>query len=381
MSFLKKRGGMWYLYEKVRIPNPAFDPALPVHPKTNRRHLWHQRATPVSDKLESAREFQKNRDYDQERRDLHLPNRRLLWTDFIERLKREVMAGKKPGAAERDMTALRAFERILKPYRVTDATPEAVSLFRVKRLEEKTKKGTFITKATVNIELGALKAALNKAVQWGYLKEHPGRFVEKFTIAEKSRRALTRKETAQSIDASKKSESEDAYDMLMFFLLTGVRLQELTHLLWPRVDLGKETFTIEAWDSADLKDWPADWPRVRWSPKNSQIRTNPLDEQLLPILRHRLAARKTPLVFPGLKGPRNRWRLGEMFERIFKRAQVEGVTIHNLRHTYATRMIEDGCDAPTLMRLLGHSSLDTTMIYFTSEVGHKRKQQRKLTLT
>lgn len=372
MSFLKKRGEKWYLYEKVRVPNPSFDPSLPSNPKTNRRHIWKQRAVPISDKWETVKDFRRDYDYDKERRDLHLPNRRLSWADFVERLKLEVFPAKKPGTAERDGVALRSFERVIKPTRITDATADAMSLFRVKRIEDG------VSQSTVNIEIGCLKAAFTKAVEWGYLREHPGRFIKKYTIPEKSRHALTRKETARAIEAAKKSESPDVYGMLMFFLLTGVRLQELTHLLWDRVDLKGGTFTIEAWDSAALKDWPAGWRRVRWSPKNSQIRTNPLDDALLPILRRRLAERETPLVFPGLAGPRQRFRLGELFGRLFKRAGIDSVTIHNLRHTYATRMVESGCDLPTLSRLMGHSGPQVTMVYFTSEVGHKREQQRKL---
>lgn len=381
MSGRRKRGKKHYITFKVKVPNPKFDPTQPPHWEKNPPHLWKSQAAPVSESLETFTEFKKDFDYDSERRGLHLPNRRLSWPEFIVRLKREFAPGKKSRAWNRDLTAIHAYERLIKPIKITDATPDSFSLFKVQRLAETSRRGRPVAPGTVNTDLGSLSAIMTKAVQWGYLRDHPLRFIEKYRIPKQSRRALTREETARAIAASKKSESKDAYDMMMFFLLTGVRLEELTHLPWAHVDVVAGTYKIEAWDSGRMKDWPRGWREVRWSPKNCQIRENPLDPQLLPIIRHRWKRRETPLVFPGLRGPRGRFRLGELFDRIFKRGGVEGVTIHNLRHTYGTRMAESGCDTGTLQDFLGHADVNTTMLYFTAEMIHKLKRQKKLSLT
>ena len=48
------------------------------------------------------------------------------------------------------------------------------------------------------------------------------------------------------------------------------------------------------------------------------------------------------------------------------------MTVHTLRHTYATHLLEDGLDIVTIKELLGHECIDTTMIYLhVAQSGRK----------
>lgn len=51
------------------------------------------------------------------------------------------------------------------------------------------------------------------------------------------------------------------------------------------------------------------------------------------------------------------------FASAAKRAGLKGMKLHSLRHTFATRMIELGVDVLTVSKILGHSNVQTTMIY------------------
>jgi len=52
-------------------------------------------------------------------------------------------------------------------------------------------------------------------------------------------------------------------------------------------------------------------------------------------------------------------------------------TIHKLRHTFATLMLEGGCDIYSLSRMMGHSDISTTTIYLAASAEHLRGQMMK----
>jgi site-specific recombinase XerD len=59
---------------------------------------------------------------------------------------------------------------------------------------------------------------------------------------------------------------------------------------------------------------------------------------------------------------------------LMKKATGIQFQVHELRHTFATMMIEGGCDIFTLAKLMGHSDIKTTQGYLHATVEHTRKQ-------
>lgn len=60
-----------------------------------------------------------------------------------------------------------------------------------------------------------------------------------------------------------------------------------------------------------------------------------------------------------------------------KKASGLSFTIHKLRHTFATLMIEGGCDIFSLSKMMGHSDIRTTTIYLSTTAEHLRNQVTK----
>jgi integrase/recombinase XerD len=69
-----------------------------------------------------------------------------------------------------------------------------------------------------------------------------------------------------------------------------------------------------------------------------------------------------------------------MFTKYIKKAGLDGkgYTIHKLRHSFATHMIQNGADLITVQNILGHSDLNNTKIYTHTDTNHLREQLDKL---
>lgn len=112
------------------------------------------------------------------------------------------------------------------------------------------------------------------------------------------------------------------------------------------------------------------------SGKGAKDRYVPLPDSTLVLLRKFWVEHRHPqLLFPALdragktESETARHIGTATVQSAFKQALTSsrivkpGVTVHTLRHSYATHLLEAGVNLPTIQRYLGHSSIETTMIY------------------
>jgi len=102
--------------------------------------------------------------------------------------------------------------------------------------------------------------------------------------------------------------------------------------------------------------------------KGLRDRFVPLAQRLLEVLRAYWRAERPagPYLFPGPDGsrPLGRGALHTALKQAAKEAGIaKRVHPHLLRHSFATHLLEDGTDLPTIQLLLGHSSIMTTVRY------------------
>jgi len=100
--------------------------------------------------------------------------------------------------------------------------------------------------------------------------------------------------------------------------------------------------------------------------KGNKERIVPLPRPVLDDLRKFWTIHRNPRwLFPNkaADGPIGRGALGRALAIAAREAGITGVTLHGLRHSYATRLIERGVNIRVVQILLGHASLATTAIY------------------
>ena len=198
--------------------------------------------------------------------------------------------------------------------------------------------------ATINRELTCLKKAFNLAKrEWEWCRDNPVCRVSAEKGAIKRDRWLTEDEEKRLLNVSPSWLRE----IVMFALHSGMRLGEILALTWAGVDLFRRTVTV-------------------FHSKNGERRTVPANQTLIALLKEKAKVRllKTELVFPSRTGtPLDPNHLRRALRIALTRADLHDVHFHDLRHTFATRLVQSGVDLYKVQRLLGHKTPMMTQRY------------------
>lgn len=222
-----------------------------------------------------------------------------------------------------------------------------------------------------------VRAALTQAVRWQLLARNPADAVEPPGKQRKETHTLTRQETVQLLQAA----ADDRYYALYYLALaTGMRRAELLALRWADLDLKRATVQVRRsleWVKDDQRvsdDQPA-FKAVFTEPKTSMGRRNiTLPTGAVTALKaHRKRQQEErlragphyqdhDLVFCLPDGsPVPPYEVSRKLGNILKGAGLPPVRFHDLRHTHATLLLEQGVHPKVVSERLGHSSITVTM--------------------
>lgn len=128
--------------------------------------------------------------------------------------------------------------------------------------------------------------------------------------------------------------------------------------------------------------------RVEVSGKGGRPRSVPIEPELDAVVESYLASRELrkqtradALLLDRRGVPLQRGGLQYLVQSCYRRAGItdrvpRGAQLHALRHTFATRLAEDGANASEIMRLLGHASLTTSQNYIEVTAAQQRAAVR-----
>ena len=203
--------------------------------------------------------------------------------------------------------------------------------------------------AQANRMLATLSKMFNLAEKWGFrpLNSNPVKNVDKYP--EKPRdRYLSEKEIKELLQTlrnmeDKKEESPFVIALIRLLLFSGARLREIMLAKWEWVDFERSVIKL---------------PDSKTGKKN--IILSPF---ALEILDRIPKIKGNPYIICGKKDNKPLNNARKPWLRIRKRAKIEDVRIHDLRHSFASICIGQGMDLYTIGKLLGHAKQSTTQRY------------------
>ena len=205
---------------------------------------------------------------------------------------------------------------------------------------------------TVNRILANLKTVLSKAVEWeiGGLAKNVAKQVKALRDPPHLDRFLSQEEAERLLQAVKKSQSPMLLYIISFLLFTGARRREALDARWQYINLENGTWTIPI-------------------TKSGKPRHVPLSNQAVSVLTEaktaasRLMRTPSQWVFPNPKTGKNYTTIFQPWDICRRSVGLADVRIHDLRHSFASALVNRGMTLYDVKEILGHSNITTTQRY------------------
>jgi len=228
--------------------------------------------------------------------------------------------------------------------RLSAITSRDISSFQAKVKER-------CSSTTANHYLILVRRMLNLAVKWGLLEKNPASGVDKFKELPHRERYLTKEELPRFLRSLDLQDDRLSVAAIKLLLFTGCRKGEILALRWEDVQEGRLFLPMTK------------------NGKSRSVILNAKAKEVLAGLKERKEqvplTRDSLYVFPSRDGSRKKHiiDLRVPFEKVCEAAGIEGLRIHDLRHSFATIAVMAGASLYDVQKLLGHSDIGMTQRY------------------
>lgn len=216
--------------------------------------------------------------------------------------------------------------------KLSEVTTELISDYRDIRLQK-------VKPATVYQELSLMRRMFNVARrEWKWIRYNPVADLS-FAVGTKNARDRWLTPEEEQLLLAKATNPSWLYLLILMALHTGMRRGEIINLKWQDIDFTRRLITIH-------------------KSKNGEKRSIPMSKTLHGVLAAQKVRDISGKVFPIAVRS-----LRVAYDKALKKAGIENFTFHDLRHTFATRLVQNGVDLYKVKELLGHKTILMTMRY------------------
>ena len=207
-----------------------------------------------------------------------------------------------------------------------------------------------LSPASADHHVKLLRRVLNLAVQWELLEKNPLKGIALLMVNNEVENYLDEDQTQTLLEVLKTDVNRSVCHILMFLISTGARLNEALTATWKNVSIEGGVWKVDATRS-----------------KSKKVRSIPLNDSALWVLEQLPSKGKSAYLFPspvkaedGKDAPYV--TITRAWYRLRKLAGVN-VRIHDLRHSFASRLVCNGRSLYEVQQILGHSDPKVTMRY------------------
>lgn len=215
---------------------------------------------------------------------------------------------------------------------------------------------------TLNKRINSLRSFYNFLISQEYIEKNP---MSPITAPKKPKtipKYFTEKDLEKFFGAISKYGKHNYmrdYTTFLTYALTGMRKMELANLQVRHINLGNNTITVENGKGN----------KTRIVPINP-----PLTDLLFDYLMSRMPLQPNDPVFAVSTGRGySPTKIQELFSKYRELARIDPLlTVHSLRHSFASLLLQNGVGLTHISELLGHSCFDSTKIYLHTTIEHMR---------
>ena len=227
-----------------------------------------------------------------------------------------------------------------------EITQMRIEKFKQDRLNTKSQRGTMFSAASVNHELALLSSVFTMARKNRLVRENPCLDVKKLEVDNERERYLTDEEESR-LFAKLTGRRSHLIPIITAALHTGIRRGALLALRWQEVDFTRNVITITKGKSKNKKMYVvpmnetvrAELAALRpWSNGCDDVFRNPITGVSITDIKHG-------------------------FVNACKDAKIQNFRFHDLRHTFATRLADQGVPQSAIRDMLGQTSLRMSQRY------------------
>jgi integrase len=185
-----------------------------------------------------------------------------------------------------------------------------------------------------------------RAVDWEITDHNPTKRISIFREDNKVENLLSEEELARLLKVLKTSPARNACNVALLLLSTGARLSEALHARWPDIQLENRLWMIRAQNS-----------------KSKKTRSVPLNDAALDVLSQLPTRRQSGYLFLNPSGERLK-HIHACWTRLRQAAGLPYLRLHDLRHQYASFLVNNGRTLYEVATILGHADpARTTVLY------------------